>query len=187
MGKFKALGIILFLTMLVSMFSTASPALAHNWDQCSDATPEKWSGTSTTHWWPSTWNSLYTDAISNSQTEFNNSDFDYNWASQTSASVLWADLGSADTSTAGAAIWTPNCSTHTILAGSLYINFSHFNATPHTSITTECTVIHEMAHGAGFDHNTQVSVLSTPHSTRCHTNFINKLQSHDYSDINGLY
>ncbi len=101
--------------------------------------------------------------------------------------MLWYNLGSSDTSIAGATSLLVNCSTHTMTAGSFYYNFPHFNATSHTYNQYRCTAIHENGHGMGFDHNTLTSILLIPHSTRCHDQLIYTLQTHDKNDINNRY
>lgn len=167
---------------------TAQPAVAHNWDRCGDGSAVRWPSTSTSQYYSSTMPTAYKTAIEAARTNFNVSDFDYYNASVTSALMAWGDYGSADTNLAGATYISVYCPTsRRIDAGNLYFNYAHFNAASHTASQYTCTAVHEMGHGAGFDHNTSFSILYADHSWRCHNQTITTLQTHDTGDINAAY
>ncbi|MDQ3822931.1 MAG: hypothetical protein M3321_06800 [Actinomycetota bacterium] len=44
-----------------------------------------------------------------------------------------------------------------------------------------------MGHAVGLDHNSTTSIMHIPHSQRCHSWEIKKLQAHDLSDIDYRY
>lgn len=181
----------LWITVLAAVAIVTSPlggdvAYAHVWDICGDGHQLRWGGTSTTHWYPSTWDVSYRDAISGAQAGFNGSDFDYFTSTQTSALLTWQDLNNPDTNIAGYASIVVFCNTHNISSGTLYFNFPHFQ-TAHTVAEKQCVAIHEMGHGAGFWHNEVISVLRTDHNTQCHVNQWKTLQTHDLNDVNTVY
>ncbi|MDQ3879999.1 MAG: hypothetical protein M3295_02825 [Chloroflexota bacterium] len=155
-------------------------------DWCGDGAAIRWSGTSVGYYYPATWSAATRAAIDNAVFEFNKADFDY-FRTSSSAPVQWLDLGSSDTSVAGATYLSVNCSTHRIAVASLYFNFPHFTASSHPAARRQCTAIHEMGHGVGFDHNTLTSILYIDHRQRCHSWTITTLRSHDVSDINTRY
>ena len=163
------------------------PAIAHTWNLCGDGRQVKWPTSTTTVSSPSSWDSSYQQALSGAQGSFNTSHFAYRSATPQTALAYWNDLNNPDTNIAGAASDLVACSTHSITVVSLYFNFPHFNATAHSVAQKQCTAIHEMAHGVGFDHNAEFSVLYTDHGQRCHNWLITTLQGHDYSDINAVY
>ncbi len=178
---------LLFLFLIVYFIFNNRISIAHNWNICGDGIPVRWYGTSTSHWWPTSWDSSYQAAIQQAASNFNTSDFDYYWAASTSALMIWGDLNYPDTNVAGATSIYVNCATHIIQSGSFYFNFPHFNASPHTVNQKTCTAIHELGHGAGFDHNSLYSILYADHKQRCHSWLITSLQTHDYQDINSRY
>jgi hypothetical protein len=185
-GRLQFLFYLFYIFLLSFVFNTLKAA-AHDWNICGDGIPVRWYGTSTSHWWPTSWDSSYQLAIQQAARNFNASDFDYYWAQRTSALMLWGDLNYPDINVAGATSIYVNCTTHIIQAGSFYFNFPHFNAIPHTVDQKICTAIHELGHGAGFAHNSLYSILYADHGQRCHNWLITNLQSHDYQDINNRY
>lgn len=187
----RSFGIIAVVVAVWSLFlgvPSGSEVSAHNL-LCNDGQPFRWSGTTATHWWSSAWDVSYRNALSNGTTNFNTSDFSWIWeADPAVADIIWADFNNPDTSIAGAAALTIDCTSHTILYGTLYFNFPHFNASFHTQDEKQCSSIHEQGHGVGLDHNNLVSILNPLHSARCHdTPVVKELEAHDTGDINAKY
>jgi hypothetical protein len=170
---------------ILATFVLVLPAGAHNWDFCGNGNTTKFYRSYTYETWPSTWQSEWQTALENARIEFNAAHFTY----YKGAGLNWANLNSSDTTLAGdMAIRSWACGgTNLIYDASLYINVPHFQASPHTIGQRQCTVIHEMGHVVGLEHNDITSIENIPHSHRCHYWEIKKLQPHDISDINFRY
>lgn len=155
----------------------------------------KWSSASQTYYLASPWNTAIQNGVANAAASISTTDFD--WTHSFGSGNTVTNLNSSDTSIAGAMTYDAgSCATTpgTITDVSMYFNTPHFNSGHGTLYGAtwqnyfECTMIHELGHGAGLAHNsTNPSIMNTSHTTRCHTNTWKTVQAHDTSDLNAKY
>lgn len=174
---------------IVAALGTASPTVAHEYPYCGGGKTFK----SYAHSYnpPDGWPQGMKDAVDLSATNMTNNSH-YNWNKVNSnADAPWRDLGSSDTSVAGATSYNVDCGTSPkkIYNITLYMNFPHFDATTHSLERKRCTAIHEFGHAAALEHNNlgSGSIMHDGHSWRCHEVLVYTIQTHDNNDINAKY
>jgi hypothetical protein len=191
---------VLIASTVLLVATISLPAAAHNYPNGSDGLPGpcnkniKWPVASKNYYHALVWAQWITNGTSNAAASIRTTDFDWNYSS--SSSNTWSDLGSSDTSIAGATQYTnTDCSVTPgkMIEVDFYWNLPHF-ASGHGAVDSaertnylQCLAAHEFAHGAGLAHNSTTSVLRTNHTTQCHTSSWRNVQPHDTTDLNAKY